>query len=346
MFQKILKMRFRQLLNSTLASIMIAAAPAKADDVNDFFNNSESYKKNLACFIDSLEESIRDLGEPNAELKDLTKHYNRYWLTEEEYAEVRDHVKSGLLKSYEIQPYLGFMALMRHNQMINYMAMHYNLDPMQILEVINQESSFNIRIRGASGERGIGQKMPGTAKALVDRITDPKDELYYPYLDKEDYTFKKLSSDYRLNIILTAAMIRTAHSNLDEALKEQGMTREDLTKKVKEAGKKETFWYLANKKNDKFDYYHITPRMRQKINKFWKENDVEPRDLDYLAYNGGPSAVSNLLMRMSVSEVLQVNFYNYSRRKDDVQYFMSLYNGEIKPATTDASCEDNNCDVE
>lgn len=33
----------------------------------------------------------------------------------------------------------------------------------------------------------------------------------------------------------------------------------------------------------------------------------------------------NLLKREVVSEVLQINFYNYSKKKKDVDYFLELY---------------------
>ena len=65
--------------------------------------------------------------------------------------------------------------------------------------------------------------------------------------------------------------------------------------------------------------------MRNKINKFWRENEVDLRDLDYLTYNGGKGCIANLLRRKAVSEVLQINFYHYSERKEDVETFLTLY---------------------
>ncbi|MFH0752615.1 MAG: transglycosylase SLT domain-containing protein [archaeon] len=323
-------MTLKTLFNSTLASIVLAATAApytQAETIKDPKENAitTEFHPDLEVISKPIHHFDDTVVEPKMNIPELTKKYRGYWLSEEEYNQAVSHVKSGMLKRYEIDPYLGFVALMRHKPLIDFVAEHYGLDPMQLLEIINQETAFNISIRGESGERGIGQKMESTANVLVDNITNPEHELYYSHLDKHDYRFHKLSTDYRLNIILTAAMIKTAHSNLEDILEKRDMTREDLAQKVKTIGQKDTFWYLRKKKSKTFDYYNVTWKMRNKINKFWKENDVDLRDLDYLTYNGGNGCIANLLRKKVVSEVLQINFYHYSERKDDVENFLTLY---------------------
>ncbi len=317
-------MSLKNLIKSTLASMIIVGIstpvmPANALATDDASQSLES----IECLSNPL-ATFDNPQEPKIEIPELTRRYRGYWLSKEEFEHVKSHIKSGKLRKRNIPSYLGFVSLMRYKPLIDFVAGYYGLNPMQVLEVINQETEFNIRIKGKDGERGIGQKMESTAKVLVDNVSNQDHELYYPFF-KDDYSFKKLSTDYKLNIILTAAMILTAHSNLNKSLEMAEMTREDLAEKVDELGQKNTFLYLRKDKSDKFHQYNITYRMRKRIHNFWKENDAELRNLDYLAYNGGKDCVTNLLRKQLISEVLQVNFYGYSRKKEGVEKFLALY---------------------
>ncbi len=347
----------KNIIPGTLVSLMLATTPVQTacadalatekqeevdiEKINQEFENSEGFSEHLSEFISGIEDLITDLeGEPEIKIPKLTKKYHGYWLSEEEYKQVKAYRSSKViegengekiklksaLQDYEIVPYLGFIALMRHKPLIDFIADYYELDPMQILEVMNQETAFNIRAKGGDGERGIGQKMKDTARELVKKVTNPEHELHCPYLDKDDYRFWKLSSDYRLNIILIAAMIRNAHSDLEAVLEEKDMTREELAEKVKEIGQNDTFWYLR-KISKKFNYYGMTKKRGRAINNFWEKNDVKLRDLDYLTYNGGRRAIKNLFRRRTIGEVLIANFTAYSRNKETVKRFMSLYEG-------------------
>lgn len=316
-----IKMSLKTIISSALASAIMATAPyATADETPAVL---ESFDQE--GLIDNPVESCG--LEPSIELPELTKRYHSYWLSEKEFEHVGSHVKSGMLSRYQRSSYLGFIALMRHKPLIDFMACYYGLDSRQVLDVINQETAFSIRARGKSGERGIGQNMKRSAKVLVDNLSNPGHELYYPYLDREDYSFEKLSSDYRLNIITTAAMIRTAHSDMEQILAKRDMTREELAQAVKAIGQEDTFWHLRKRKSTAYWYYIVGSRAKKRINNFWKENDADLIDLDYLVYNGGKDCVTNLLRRRVISEVLQFNFYSYSKKKKDLDYFLSLYSG-------------------
>ncbi len=319
-------MSLKTIISSALASaVLVTTTPYATSETEEVCAESYQEPPGILELQDIFAESCG--FEPRIELPKLTKNHYGYWLRNEEFKHVSSYMKDGLLDKKSAKSYIGFIALMRHKPLIDFISCYYGLDSRQILDMINQETGFSIRGRGKSGERGIGQNMERSAKALVDNLTNPDHELYYPYLNQEDYSFEKLSSDYRLNIIMTAAMIRTAHSELEQILAERDMTREELAQTVKEIGQEDTFWHLRKKKSTTYWYYIVSSRTKRRINEFWKENDANPIDLDYLAYNGGKYCVENLLKRGVVSEVLQINFYGYNRKKESLNHFLSLYRG-------------------
>lgn len=267
----------------------------------------------------------KKLEEPAISQLSLTKKYRYYWLSDREYNFVQDQIDCGLVEKSTVDSYLGFVVLMRYKPLIDFVTDYYDVDQKQFLNVINQESAFSIGIRGISGERGIGQVMPKTASTLLGRLTDPEDSLYYPFLDKESFSFRKLSGDYRLNIILIAAMLSSSHSSLDDILEEEGMAREDFAAKIIDLGKVNDFKYLKKRSMSKFRHYHVNFKLRERINEFWASNSPTVDDINYLVYNGGENSVKNLLREGRVSEILQVNFYTYMMKKQNTEYFIEIY---------------------
>lgn len=257
-----------------------------------------------------------------------------YFLSEEEQEHI-DAVKSFRpieckegepelpLANYQTIPYAGFVALMRHKPLIDFVADHYELEPNQIMEIMNHETGFNIQMKGADGERGLGQIMEGTAKRLINKVTNSDHPLFYPYIDKKDCKFQKLSTDYRLNIILTAAMVKTAQADFEDVLAGRDLTKQELAKKIRKIGQKDTLWHLRNKKSKRFSFYDISDDRRKRINRFWRDNPAEETGLFYLVYNGGRGSIGNLLKkeRKAVAEVLLTNFTAYSKNKETINQF-------------------------
>ncbi len=303
-----------------------ASEPTKRDEItaqmNDFLDDDRDYRTSPV----SLETVIEyPATEPVLEMPELTRKYKGYFLTEEEYSQVRSYMVSGRLKKDEIKQYLGFVSLMRHEKLINFVASYYDMDPMSIFHVINQESAFQIKAIGPFKERGLGQHTSDKAKLLINKVTDPESELYYPYLERKNFTFTKLSKDYKLDIIMIAAGLKVAECNLEMALEEEGMTRGGLAGNVKELGSKSGFSYLKKGDNTDFKFYRISKRFVKRMNKLWKSYEIDEKDLTYMAYNGGKNSVHNLLRKRIISEVLLINLTNYSGRKYIVDNFLDLY---------------------
>jgi len=303
-------MGLKNIINSTLASaVMCAAAPAYSNECMPIF----------------AEKSLESMPEPRVEIPVLEVKYKGYWLTEEEYGRMQGYLSGGQLDDSDVKAYLGFTALMRHRELIDFVARHYEVDSKMMLKVINQESTFQISTSGHFKERGLGHNRESTARMLVSRMTDPDDALYYPFLSKGDYSFRKLSRDYRLNVLLVAAMIKVTDSELDAVLSERGLVREDMACRIKEFGVTTSLRRLRNSR--KFKFYKVSHKSRKLVNDYWAEHDADVSDLMYLVYNGGNKAVSEIFNDSIVSEVLLYNFTVYNKKKHLVDRFISLYDG-------------------
>jgi len=312
-------MSLKSIVNSALASIAIStAAPAYANE-------------DVPIVMEDIRYYLENMHEPKIELPVRDVKYKGYWISKEEYDSIIHHVNDGSLASGEIKQYLGFVSLMRYHELLDFVADYYEVDRNMMLKIMNQESAFNINAAGSMKERGLGQNRETTSKTLVDRITTPDDGLYYPFIKKEDYSFRNISKDYRLNIILIAAKLKAIDPIFKSALADMSVTEEDLVSRIEEYGRSTKLKYLSRGKSKKFKFYKVGNKTRKRINDFWHGHTVDSSDLIYLVYNGGGNAIANILDDNVVTEVLMYNFTSYCSRKHLVDHFLSIYEGEEAP---------------
>lgn len=307
-------MDLTSIINSAIASAVIAATPV-------YSNEPMPVVMSDICYY------LEHMHEPKVELPVLDVKYKGHWLSKEEYGSVISRVNDGSLASDEIRQYLDFVSLMRHRELLEFVAGYYKVDRDLMLRVINQESAFSIRVIGNMKEYGLGQFREGTAGMLMKRITNPDDDLYYPFVKKGDYKFKDISKDYRLNLILVGAKLRMVDSVFRLSLAGISKTGKDLASRVEGYGRSTRLKHLSRGKSRKFKFYRVGSRTRKRINKFWHNHEAESSDLIYLVYNGGSSAVANMFSDNIVTEVLIYNFTGYCGRKHLVDHFLSLYEG-------------------
>lgn len=309
-------MGLKSIVNSVLASAIIAsAAPVHPDE-------------HIPVVMEDIRYYLENMHEPKVELPVRDVKYKGYWVSKEEYDSIIRHVNDGSLAPDEIKQYLGFISLMRYRELLDFIADYYEVDKDMMLKIINQESAFNINAAGSMKERGLGQNRESTSRTLIDRITNHDDELYYPFIKKEDYSFRTISKDYRLNIILIAAKLKAIDPIFKSALTDMSVTEEDLTSRIEDYGRSTRLKYLSRGNSRKFKFYKVGKKTRKRINDFWREHTVDSSDLIYLVYNGGSSAIANMLDDNVVTEVLAYNFTSYCSRKYLVDHFLSLYEKE------------------
>ncbi len=316
-------MSLKSIINSALAATLIAsAAPAKAEHYNFETTDIISYS---------------EPDEPKVNLPKLTVNYKGYKLTEQENSDLTYYLSTGMLQQDDLKAYLGFVALKRYDILIDFVTGYYQIDENIFMKIINQESSFRIGVVGPMREHGLGQQRDATAKDLVKRITEPGSDIYYPYLKTSDYSFRKLSKDYRLNIILTAAKIKSVNTDFESVLEQRNMSKQDLADFLKNYGKTTTLKQMRKGNSKKFSFYSANSKTRQRINRFWGENSAEEQDLMYLVYNGGPNAIDNLARNNLISEILTYNFTSLCERNNLFYNFLSMHSRESINYEADSS---------
>ena len=288
---------------------------------NTRFEEAEDWREKFLKFIEE---------------KNLIKEYLNvvnysapYQLNYEQYSKIKRLIENNE-QSYKIKKLAGLEKILENMDFLEEVSSYYGLEKSRVIEVMQQESSFQIFAVGHLEERGLGQFKKSTAYNLARLIANKKSKIYYPNFSLEDYSFENLSKDYKLNILLISAQIKIAKDIFERKLKSIGIDKEELLKIVRRKGMKTKFLKLSEEKTEPFDKYTISWKRALEVNRFWRDATISPEDLFYLVYNGGGNAIKNIMKDTPLAELLLYNLTVFLENKEKLCEYAIYHWGSLE----------------
>jgi hypothetical protein len=295
------------------------------------------------------EKINKELTNINKEIKQKNIKVNSFKpygkdLTLEDYTKIIESTEKYSLKEGGFETFIRLERVLKEEQFMDKVAEYYHINKQDMIRIWNQESNFYIKALGKQGERGMAQFKEQTAKLVLDRLISPGDSLYfewkrfYPEFNIKKYDFKKLSEDYKLNIIMTASQVRINSSMLDYFLKKAGINKNQLIKIVKQKGTTADFEKLRevarNPKayglNPEFEKtiknYNISNQRIAEVHKIYRvKGHVLPGIIDYIMHNGGEMAVQNIITDTFAGELLTYHLAMYMNNLGGLYNLMNYH---------------------
>lgn len=245
-------------------------------------------------------------------------------LTLEKYSEIKQKAEKNNFKNSMYKKFVRLEKILEYEDYIDTTAKRFEVDKKEMIEIWNQESGLDISAIGRNQERGMAQFKPRTAWSLARKLR--KD----PEFKKLDYSFEKLSSDYKINIIMTATQLKSASHMFRYMLKRARLTSDQFYEVIKEKGKTCTFSKIEKVKEnpEAFNFrsewkdilkgYNMKPKRVKQVQKIYEDDDGLLKDaIKYIVHNGGSYAVKNIRKDNFTSELLL--------------YHLAIYVKNLKP---------------
>lgn len=295
------------------------------------------------------EKINKELASINKEIKQKKIKVNSFKpygkdLTLEDYTKIIEATQKYDLKEEGFEKFIRLERVLKEEPFIDQVAEYYNINKQDMIRIWNQESNFNIKSVGSHGERGMAQFQEQTAKLVFDRLKSPGDSIYfewkkfYPEFNIKKYDFKKLSEDYKLNVIMTASQVKINSSMLNYFLKKSSLNQNRLIKIIKQKGMTTNFGklreviknpqgYGLNKEFEKtIKNYNITNQRIAEVHKIYRDKEnMLPTTIDYIIHNGGEMAVQNIATDSFAGELLIYHLAMYIRNLGGLYNLMNYH---------------------
>lgn len=350
----------KQLISIGAAAILAfcTITPSIAAQTSNEAKITEEYRLINKYFQleDQKEKIEQGLKETKKEIKkkkvpiDYFESYGKE-LTLDDYSRIINIAKENNLKGKVFKKFVNLERVLEYETFVDEVAEYYAIDKQDMIKLWNQESNFNIKGKGGHGERGLAQFKESIAKLRLDSIVNPKYkrfyfdwEKFYPEFDIKNYNFKQLSEDYKLNIIMTAAQVKSTSLIFKDYLEKTNMTLDQLLKIVRTKGKHTKLEILkAAQKNPKrfnlnkdttkaIKKYNLTKKRIKEINKIYSENPAMLKTAlkKYTVHNGGGGAVKNITKDSVIGELLIYHLALYVKNLQGVYKLMNYHYGSLE----------------
>lgn len=329
----------------------------KEEEINERFNMNKSHTgiKILQQDIAKLEKGL-DIGvsqdlervKKALEKKGIVASYFDCYnkdksLTLEKYSEIMKKIRENKLKGKMFERFVCLERILEYEDYIDKITKKFEVDKKEILEIWNQESELAIWTVGGQEERGLAQFRPITAQLIAKGLGRDSD------FKKSDYTFEKLSYDYELNIIMTAAQLASASNTFNYRLKKAKLTFDQFYELVKEKGRKCTFSKIKEAKENPetfnldpewgkiLEYYVIADDDAEKrekrirtVQKVYEDKEGLLKDaIKYIIHNGGGYAVNNIREDSFLSELLLYHLAVYVNNLRPLYKLVRVHYGDL-----------------
>lgn len=318
------------------------------DNINKVLSNktNPSVSKTNKDLAAKINKDLTNIKQQISQKKIPVNSFRIYGkdLTLEDYSRIINLTEKYNLKEGAFETFIRLEKVLGYEQFMNEVAAHYKIDKQYMIRTWNQESGFDIRRRGGHGERGLAQFQNLTAKLIFDRLISRGDYVsfdwkrLYPEFNIKKYSFEQLSTDYKLNIIMTAAQAKIIPIMLEDYLKKSNISQEQLIRIITKKGTTTHFEQLRsaiknpenfglNKELEKTlkEYNISNPRVSEVHKIYTNKSNLLHSSLDYIIYNGGTMAIPNITNDSVIGELLIYHLAMYLKNLGGLYNLMNCH---------------------